>query len=176
MSLSTAEAVRDRVRELIELIDPVRDTGVRFRRYRAENGDKFRDAMEKAAAGALRRFHARVYSSDQNLSVTNMDFAEYELDLEIVVAYPQTNRAGRDGALDRADVMDADWREIDYNVGMVGRGNFGGSHDCIPLGCTKDIEEGTGVDFLVIHARYLYKRALSQNGGLVSGLGLGLEG
>lgn len=176
MSLATAKSIIDRVRDIIELVDPISLTSTRFRRVRAENGYAFREAQEKAVSGALRRFHVRVVSSDDVPETTNMDFAEYRLELEVIVAYPQTNRAGSDGALDRADVMDQDWREIDYQIGLTGRGNFADSHDCTPLGCTKQIEEGQGVDFLVIRATYIYKRALSANGGLVGSLGLGLGG
>jgi hypothetical protein len=177
VSLATAESIRDRIRTVIEYIDPVSDYGVKFRRYRAENGVQFRDAMEAASNACLRRFHVRNVSAEDLPTVSNIDFAEYQLDLEIEVAYPQTNRFGPDGALDREDVIDQDWKEIDYNIGICGRGNFAGTYDCTPIGCTpKDIEEGEGVDFLVFRASYIYKRALSQNGGLAGSIPMGVGG
>lgn len=175
MSLATAESIRDRIRTVIEYIDPVSDFSVKFRRYRAENGVRFRDAMEAAPAACLRRFHVRNVSTEDLPLVSNIDFAQYQLDLEIEIAYPRTNRFGPDGALDREDVIDQDWKEIDFNIGICGRANFAGTFDCTPIGCTpKNVDEGEAVDFLTFRASYLYTRGLSQNGGLASSLGLGL--
>lgn len=175
MALSTVEAIRDRVITLIEQVDPVVLTSTRFRRHRNEGGAVFRDVVEKTPAGSLRRFQVRNLGSEDVPSVTNMDFREQLLALEIVVAYPQDHRAGRENAMDRDDMIESDWGEIDMNIGICGRGNFGSTYDCTPMGATKEIERGAVCDFLVIRAEYLFKRALSV-GGLVSGLGAGLGG
>lgn len=153
------------------MIDPIRLPDVRFRRFRAENGDEFREQQERAKDGCLRRFHVDLLESDDVAQVSNMEFAEHRIAAEIVVAYAQTNRAGAEGAITRRAVIDDDWVEIDYNLGITGRANFYTTHDCTPLGCTKTIEKGDGVDFLVIRAEFLYKRETSRNFGLVDGLG-----
>lgn len=168
MALSTLEAILDRCSDLIELVDPIRLTDTRFRRFRAENGDDFREQMERAPDGCLRRFHVDLGESDEIPLVNNTDAAEYQIVAEIVVAYAQTNRAGAEGAISRRACIDDDWKEIDFNLGITGRGNFSGAHDCTPLGCTKTIEKGDGVDFLIIRAQYQYMRESTQSGAVVT--------
>lgn len=171
MSTATPESIRDRSIVVIEYIDPVYLSGDRFRRWRNEGKGDFRSSMETAPQ--LRRFQVRNVGNDSPPLVSTNSFERRLLTLEIVIAYPQTHRAGSENALDRDDIIEQDWVEIDFNLGICGRGNFAGSFDCTPLGCTKEIERGDVCDFLVIRAEYEYERALMQNGGLVVGLGLG---
>ena len=175
MALSTAEAIRDRNLDIIEAVDPVSLTSTRFRRYRNEGKGDFRTVMESQPAASLRRFQARNIGNDEPPAVSNMSFEERRLSLEIVIAYPQDHHAGPANALDRDDMIEQDWVEIDTNIGITGRGNFGSTYDCTPIGCTKEIERGEVCDFLVIRAEFIYQRALSI-GGLVSELGAGLGG
>jgi hypothetical protein len=170
MALATAATIRDRSIQLIEWVDPVSLASTRFRRYRNEGGADFREWAEKNAAAALRRFQVRNVGNDQLPTVSNTDVEERRLTLEILVAYPQTNRAGADNALDRDDIIEEDWDYIDFNIGICGRGQFYTTHDCTPLGCTKEIERGPVCDFVVIRAEFLYLRALAV-AGLAEGVG-----
>ena len=172
MSLATAETIRDRSIQLIEWTDPPSLTSTRFRRYRNEGGADFRDWAEKNLAASFRRFQVRNLGNDEPPTISNTDFEERRLSLQILIAYPQTNRAGSDNALDRDDIIEQDWDYIDFNIGLCSRGNFTGTYDCTPLGCTKEIERGSVCDFMVIRAEYLYKRALAV-GGLAQGVGGG---
>lgn len=167
MALSTASAIRDRVRAVIALVDPVNLTGTRFRDSRSELKGDFRVWAEANPAGCLRRYQVRDTGDADLPVVSNTDMESRIVEFEILLAYPQTNRAGADNALDRDDVIDEDWREINFNVGLCGRGNFFQTHDCTPLGATKEIERGDVVDFLVIRARYEFIQDLSTAGSLV---------
>lgn len=170
MPLSTASSIRDRVRTLLAQTDPVYLTGTRFRDFRNEGKADFREWAEKHPEAALRRYQVRNIGNDEPPAVSNTDVELRRLTLEIVIAYPQDNRAGRDNAMDRDDVIEQDWDYIDFNIGLCSRGNFYLTHDCTPLGCTKEIERGDTCDFMVIRAEYQFLRALAV-GGLAQGVG-----
>jgi hypothetical protein len=170
MATATAAAIRDQVRTIFAQIDPVSLTSTRFRDFRNEGRADFREWCEANPTAALRRFQVRNVGNDAPPEVSNTDVELRKLMLEILVAYPQDNRAGRDNAMDRDDIIEEDWDYIDFNIGICGRLNFSGTYDCTPLGCTKEIERGEVCDFLVIRAEYQFYRALSV-GGLASGIG-----
>jgi len=175
MSLATAAAIRDRVRQLLGWVDPVSLIDTRLRDFRNEGAAEFRAWAEENVAACFRRFQVRNVGHDETPIISNTDYERRRLDLEVVVAYPQTNRAGSDNAMDRDDIIEEDWDQIDFNIGIASRGNFGSTNDCTPLGCTKEIERGDGVDFLVVRAEFTYNRALAI-GGLVGGLPAGIGG
>lgn len=160
MGLATEEAIRDRVIALIEAIAPTSPAAPAFRRYRNEGKGNFRAFAESEPTGALRRFQVRDRGDDGVPAVTNMDFDRRELVLEVTVAYPQNSRTGSDGALDRDDAMNADWKKIEYAISIYGRANFSAGHDCTPTGATKSIDRDGLVDFLVIVARFEYFRSV----------------
>jgi len=166
VALATVEAIRDRSIQLIEWVDPLCLTSTRFRRFRNEGTADFRAWAEKNREACFRRFQVRNIGLDEPPQITNVDFKEQKLVLEIVIAYPQTNRGGPDNAMDRDDVMESDWGEVDHNVGLCSRANYALTYDCTPLGATKEVEHGELCDFTVIRAEYLFKRVLSI-GGLV---------
>jgi hypothetical protein len=170
MATSTPSAIRDRIRTLLSYVDPVSLTGTRFRDSRNELKGDFRSWAETHATAALRRYQVRNVGNDEPPEVSNTVFELRKLTLEIVIAYPQDNRAGRDNAMDRDDIIDEDWDYIDFNIGLCGRSQFSGTHDCTPLGCTKEIERGETCDYMVIRAEYQYYRALAV-GGLAEGVG-----
>lgn len=160
-NLATVETIRDRVIALIEGLTPSAPASTRFRRYRHEGNGDFRAWATVDPIAAFRRFQARDVGVDDVVVVSNMDYDHRELTLEIVIAYAQDNRSGARAALDRDDAMDADWHKIDYVVGIYGRANFSGSHDCTPLGLSKRIEREGSVDFLVLTGRFHYWRSSS---------------
>lgn len=154
---STDDAIRDRILTLIEALTPTSLAGDKFRRYRNEgDGDFHAFAQDNPQ---LRRFQARDTGEDAPPAVSNMITEERELHLDITISYPQTARTGRNNALDRDDVMIEDWKKIDFAIGICGGGNFSGTNNCTPLGCTKSVERVGKVDFLVIRAQYRYWRS-----------------
>ena len=155
---STAAAIRDRIKALVQALSPTSDAGVKFRSYRNEDGGNFQDWAEANAPAALRRFQARDDGTEDPPEVSNTDTDMRHVTYVILVAYPHTGRHGADQALDRDDVIDEDWGRINGKVGIYGRAQYSGSYDCTPLGATREIIRGTGVDFLEIRARFSYYR------------------
>ncbi len=157
---STAAAIRDRIRSLIEALTPTSDAGVKFRSYRNEGSADFVDWAEKNPAAALRRFQARDNGSEDPPEVSNADTDMRHVTYAILIAYPHTARHGADQALDRDDVMHEDFKKIEQAIGIYGRANFSSTHDCTPLGNEgapmKEIERGNACDFLRITARFSY--------------------
>lgn len=158
MAYATPETIRDRVYTLIEGITPASLAADKFRRYRNEGDANFVEWTETQPAGAFRRFQVRDSGEDEIPEVSNTDFDDRRLTLNITIAYPQNARAGANQAMDRDDVMDSDYRKIDYLIGIYGRANFSSTHDCTPLGTTKARESGENCDYLIITAQYRYFR------------------
>lgn len=161
MALATQEAIRDRVYALIEAISPSLLTPDKFRRVRNEAGADFAGWAEANPAAALRRFQVREVGEDLPPDVSNADLEAVEIQLSVSLAYPQSHRYGAANAMDRDDVMNADWKQINAAIGLYGRANFSSSHDCTPLGASKARETGAKVDFLVVTARFRYQRAIT---------------
>jgi hypothetical protein len=153
LSLSTIEAIRDRLLTLIEAITPTTLSGNKFLRHRAERDGNLVDWAEKNPGACLRRVGAREVGPDEPPTVSNMTEERVIGVLEIRIAYPQTHRYGPDNARDRDDVIREDWKKIKYAIsgdGGAARGNFTGTYDCTPLPATMEFDRGQGVDFMVI--------------------------
>lgn len=159
---ATQAAIRDRIHALLEGYDPLWDTKTKLRRYRNEGNGNFTTWAEANPAGALRRFQVRADGQEDPPESSNTDYDLRHVTFEIRIAYPHTGRYGADGALDRDDVMDQDFGEIEKLVGIYARAWYFGTHDCTPLGAPsgsmKSVEIGTSVDFLVLTARFSYYR------------------
>jgi hypothetical protein len=158
MSLATAAAIRNQVYSLLEALTPTTDA-TKFRRYRNEGGADFEAWAETHTTACFRRFQAREVGDDGEPAVSDTTQETVVMELEIRIAYPQTERYGSAGAMSRDDVRKEDWKKIKHTIGCEGRGNFTGSYDCTPLGAVETREEGGGVDFSVIRARFEYTRA-----------------
>lgn len=161
MSLATAEAIRDRIYTLIESQVPTTLSNDKFRRYRNEEGADFEAFAEKIGAAALRRVQVREVGADVPPDVSNTDFEGVEVEFEARIAYPQNHRYGPANAMDRDDVMNQDWLKLNAAIGIYGRANFSGTHDCTPLGCVKTREQGGKIDYLVLRARFRYYRDIA---------------
>lgn len=166
---STAAAIRDRVRTLIEALLPTQLSADKLRSSRNEAGADFQDWAEKNPTSALRRFQARDDGEEDPPEVSNTDIDLRHFSIVVLVAYPQNARYGADQAMDRDDAMDTDWGLINRAIGIYGRANFSGSYDCTPLGAVKTRIRGAGVDFLEIRARFSYYRQVQD---LAADLGL----
>lgn len=156
MPTATIETIRDRIIVLIEALTPTSLVGDRFRVSRDENMADFAEWVRSSPAASLRRFQVRSTGDAVDPEATNVTEARQETEIVVLVAYPQTNRYGGNAGRDRDDVIDEDWRKINYAIGIYGRANFSSTHDCIPLGATKSIDRLPGVDLLTISARYAY--------------------
>lgn len=161
MSVATLEAIRDRVYTLIESQTPTTLSADKFRRYRNEGGADFPAWVEVNAPGALRRFQVREVGDDELPDVSDTTTERVQATLEILVAYPQNARTGRDNAMDRDDAMNKDWAAINLVCGIYGKSNFSSSNDCVPMGCTKSVERVGKVDLLVVRMRLQYVRSVT---------------
>jgi hypothetical protein len=160
VSLATAESIRDRVYTLIEALTPTSLSSDKFRRYRNEGGADFDAAMEKNPSAAFRRFQVRETGDDEIPETSSGTEERVRIRYTLRMAYPQTHRYGGANAMDRDDVINQDWKAINYTVGMYGRGNFSGTNDCTPLGAMKTRESGQGVDYLVVTLEFEYLRGI----------------
>ena len=159
MSLATAEAIRDRVYTLMEALAV--SGAPKLIRYRNEGGARFDDWAEKNPTACLRRFQVREVGDDAPPETTSASEEYIRLHLEIRIAYPQNHRVGPANAMDRDDMMNADWSLINSAIGIYGRANFSGANDCTPFGATKTREQGAVVDAMVVSAVFGYFRAVS---------------
>lgn len=161
MATATLEAIRDRGYGLLEALTPTTLPRDKFRRYRNEGGADFRGWAEDNIPGALRRVQIREAGDETPPDVSDTVTERIRTTLEILIAYPQNARYGAANAMDRDDVMQQDWKSINLLVGIYGASNFSGSNDCIPLGCERNVERGTNIDFLVIRMRLEFVRAIT---------------
>jgi len=158
---STQAAIRDRVKVLIEALPPASLTGDRFKSFLNEKGADFQEACEAQPQGALRRFQARFDGSEDPPEVSNTDTDLRHATMVILIAYPHTARYGADQAMDRDDCIDSDWGQINGIIGIYGRANFTGAHDCTPLGATHEVIRGASVDFLEVRMLLSHYRTVT---------------
>ncbi len=122
---TTAEAIRDRIIEVFESeLVPSLLPSDRWRAYRNEYGADFIEWAETNPQGAFRRFQVRDTGEDAASEVTNVDVELRQVTFSILVAYPQDARYGRDQALDRDDVSNADEHQLEQAIGILGRPRF----------------------------------------------------
>lgn len=166
MSTTTAEAIRDRILTVIEALTPSSLSADKFRRYRNEGGADFVSWCEANPAAAFRRVQVRSSGAVQSPAVSNTDVEEHVASFLVIVAYPQTSRSGRDAALDRDDLIDADAHSIDNAIGMRGTANFRTPYPDAWWSSPGEgaehvtVERGDGVDFLTMRVDYRYHRAV----------------
>lgn len=151
-NVTTAELIRDRIITLIEAIAPTVLSGDRFERYLNEDDADFVDWCEAHPESVFRRFQVRDTGDDHPPDLSNCDVEGRFVTFEICVAYPQTSRYGKNGALDRDDAMSSDQHLIEHTVGLCGYVNFIGAS--VPNaawieGTTRRDQSG-GIDFLII--------------------------
>lgn len=160
---TTAEAIRDRIIAVISGIVPRALSHDRFRKYLNEGGADFRKWARSKPDGTFRRFQVRELVFDGPPPISNTDFEERMATFQVLVAYPQTNRTGKDAALDRDDAMTQDRHDIETAIGMRhGRQNFSPP---FPDACWRKAgqtgpEIGVGIDFLVITQTMSFRRSM----------------
>jgi hypothetical protein len=156
---TTEEAIRHRIIAIIAALDPALLGEDRFRVYRNDGKGDFTAAMEAAPAGALRRFQVDDVTTGAPPEVSNVSFMELLVTFQVTVAYPHTGRYGAEQAFDRADVMKSDKHQIEFAIGLHGRGNFTSPN---PDTCWRDgsdtVVEGSACDYLVLTLTYAFYR------------------
>lgn len=160
-TIVTAENIRDAIYAAVEAMTAVYLAGDRFRRFRNELDADFDAWAEKNPTAALRRFQVREVGDDE-LPQTSSGLEErVRARFQLRMAYPQTNRYGKECGMDRDDVMNDDWKQINLAVGIYGGATYTGTANAIPLGATKTREQGGKIDYLVIDIDVEYLRATS---------------
>jgi len=150
MATATPETIRNRIATLIEALTPTSDAATKFKQSRDEAAADFPAWCEANPAACLRRFQVRYTGEDEPPEVSAVDNSLQRATFTILIAYPLTHRYG--SGRDRDDVMDEDWRKVNYSIGIYGRANFSSTHDCTPMGATRSVERGEKVDMLVVKA------------------------
>ena len=153
---ATLEAIRDRMIVLVEALTPSLVSGTKFRHSQDEGDGDFQAFAENNPAGAFRRFQVRHDGRDETPEVSMVDQSTLRAVITITVAFPHDKRAGGQGARDRDDCIDADWRKINYAVGLYGRANFSGTDNCCVFRADREIVRGESCDFLVAELELYY--------------------
>ena len=161
MALATAESIRDRIKSLLEALTPASLASTKFRQFRNEDGADFDEWAEKNPAAALRRFQVREVGDDELPETSSGIEERVRVRYELRMAYPQTHKYGPANGMDRDDVMNQDWKAINYAVGIYGGANFTSTYDAIPLGATKSREQGGKIDYLVVMLDLEYLRSVA---------------
>jgi hypothetical protein len=166
MATTTAAAIRNRAIVVIKAIAPTSDTQLRFIPWDNPAGADFREAMRAYPSGSTRQFQVRWTGRDVGTEVTNEDYKEQIVELEVVVAYAADHRFGAANALDRDRAMDEDRHAIEAVIGVTGSANFTaatGADACWREATNLDqlIERypKDGIDFLVIKQAMSFFRA-----------------
>lgn len=160
---TTETAIIAHMIDVIRQLVPAANAGDPFRPKDTEddeNGDAFRKWCEDNPASAFRYFQVRRKGDRRSPTASSVDLEERELTVEIIVAYPQTGRAGAGQALSRDAVVESDAFQIERATGMVGISNFTDPNpeaSCLET-VTDPRLEGAGVDFLVMRHRLIYVR------------------
>lgn len=122
MSTTTPSAIRSAVVAIVAGLTPATSIGDRFKEHREEQD--FRAWCGANPAGCLRRFSVRWVSAVRVPTVTNTTEEWVSRDLEIVVAYPTSWRAGGTQLAGLIDAIDKDVKVIANAVGTNGAANY----------------------------------------------------
>lgn len=165
MATTTAAAIRDRAIAVIKTLTALTVPNDTFVAYRNELGADFRSWANANAQASVRRFQVRTSGADREIEVTDEQLETHYLELEIIVAYPQTHRWGADNALDRDDAMEQDLHLILDAIGVRGSENFTPPHADATwrehLNVDDEHERGAVCDFLVIKQLMSYTRLVA---------------
>jgi len=124
---TTAGAILNQIVTVIEALSPI-VVATPFRHHRAEGAADFLKWAEEKAASSFRRFFVRHEPTGGAPAISNTDFEEKTATFHVIVSYPQASaRTGVSSggeALTRDNVIDRDFTQINYAIGMDGRSNF----------------------------------------------------
>ena len=149
-AVTTADAIRDRIIAVIHALVPTSLVRDRFRVYRDEAED-FIGWAQATKAGALRRFQVVDTFDDVGAATSDTLVEERIATFEVLVAYPQTARAGGEAGRDRVRMMREDQQLIEHAIGLRGYANFAGAYPNASWtegAATREVRDG--VDVLVV--------------------------
>ena len=155
---TTVAQIRDRASDLITALTPTVMSNDRFLESRHEYKGDIRVWARANPHACRRRFSVRAVPLETVPEVSNVTTEQVRSTFETVVCYAQDHRDGEQGALDRDDVIDSDFRQIDKVIGLYSRANFpaGSAYDACWTGREFEIERDEGVDFLVLRNTYMF--------------------
>jgi hypothetical protein len=125
---TTPGALRDYMIGLVAAMTSSINSKDRFVQHHNEKDGDFLEWCKAHPQAAFRRFQIRDNGDRRSPACTNSDVEECFVTYEILVAYPQTSRTGKDNALDRDDAMEADRKLLVKTIGLSGYANFQGAN------------------------------------------------
>lgn len=162
MSTTTAEAILNSITSrIVTRLTPTYDSDKLFLLHEEQEENGFRDWAERNADACLRKFSAMFMGEEEPPLVSNGDVELVGEELEVVVAYPTTNRFRSQVALHH--VIREDLRQIEHEVGSNGFNALDtdvasiGTATVITLGRRR--EDGPPVTFGVLRLRAMYYRS-----------------
>jgi hypothetical protein len=157
MATTTVAAIRDQMIGLVQALTPSSLSAVKFRVDRAELD--FREWAAANPASALRRFAITDVGSSEPAEVSNTDVEWRYVTFELVVAYADSGRYGRDYQRDELDVIEQDQHQIEDTIGLRGYGNVTDA-TFMRDGSETSREKLGAVTFLVVRERLGYYRSV----------------
>lgn len=160
---TTADAITDRVLDIIEALVPEASPGAgRFRRYRGEGDGELIPWAEANPESAFRRVQARHSGVVGVPQVSNGDFAERDTTITVIISYPNDARAGNKQTLSRDALLGSDLDQLEKAIGLYSRANFQAPN---PDACFRDWSSSrvaqTACTFLIVEVTYAFNRALT---------------
>jgi hypothetical protein len=160
-AVTTTALIRDRMITVVHALAPTSLVRDKFRVYRDEGDGDFIRWAESAAASSLRRFQVLETFDDAGAETSDTLVEDRLVTFEVIVAYPQTSRAGSEAGRDRARLMREDQNLIEDAIGLRGYGNFAGAYpNASWVSGSSSREVRDGVDLLVIRQAMRYYRAV----------------
>lgn len=159
---TTSAIIRDSIATRVAAVTPSAGTGDPFREHRY--ADPLREWALANPASALRRFSVRWDGAVLPPLVTNTTEETVERDIEIVVAYPTSWRFGGQQLVDLEEVIDADCRRINHEVGTNGFASLAtvtNTSATVTTVIEAANEIGPVVSFGVVRLHVLYSRSPS---------------
>lgn len=156
VATTTFDAIREIMMTQIALITPISRKGTPFRKFRSE-GD-FEEWAEKQGEAANRIFEIRNTFDFGDIQMHDLNGVMRPVIAEVMVAYRNDFRWGKEPTRDLDKIMDEDRIKIDEVIGLSAQAFSPNSSVRNP---EFSIVEGEKVTFLVLEYDVLYHREVS---------------
>lgn len=155
---TTESAIRDLTASLIAGITPTILAGTKFVEHRYDLQD-FEAWAEANPDSCFRRFSVRDSLFNSLPESTNTDVEWRQFDMDLIVAYPRTNKAGSSQKMDAA--IRKDMQLLDQTVGLNGYANYTTIASWLRDRAFTTIQDGAQVRFIRMTLPYgFYRSAL----------------
>lgn len=159
---ATADSIVARALDVIEALEPNVLPGSRFRRYRGEGDGDFYAWAEANPESAFRRVDVTHTGAVGVPEVSNCDFEERLTTINVVIAYANDSRAGKNQTRSRNALIASDTDQLVKAIGLYSRANFSYPY---PEACFRDWSSArltqANCTFLSVDVTYLYQRSLT---------------